>query len=171
MVMFVFVELKNTLYVCRCVGLCLTPLTKQKTTMQSRRYAENPRDAAVFGGLRPSQWFFRKSQKPVFYIRSMGLCVPNFRSVLIPRCYQLTSPDFWFFFFLRSSQVRHICLHLRENGWAASWNPVRFQIAFLWKRKGWVRPDPLEEPNFRFSFFSDERERQGHSTTTLRVVF
>ena len=37
-------------------------------TRQSRRYAENPRDTAVFRGWRPPGTFFRKNKKPRYGI-------------------------------------------------------------------------------------------------------
>ena len=49
-------------------------------TRQSRRYAKNPRDKAVFRGYRPSGSLFLKNKKTRFQIWSRGEGVPNFRS-------------------------------------------------------------------------------------------
>ena len=51
---------------------------KNKETRKSRRYAENPRDTAVFRGQRPPGLLFQKNR---FQKWSRRVCVPNFRSV------------------------------------------------------------------------------------------
>ena len=66
----------NTLWKC---------LKMKQRTRQSRRYAENPLDTAVFRGRRPSGSFFRKNKKKPLLDKVYGSmctkCVLNFRSV------------------------------------------------------------------------------------------
>ena len=171
MVMFVFVELKKHPVCLSVCGFVPHPPDQTKNYNAIEEICGKSSWRCSFRRLAAVTMIFSKKSKTGFLYKVNGTMCAKFQVCINSSMLSTEDPRFVIFFFLRSSQVRHICLHLHENGWAASWNPVRFQIAFLWKRKGWVRPDPLEEPNFRFSFFSDERERQGHSTTTLRVVF
>ena len=59
-------------------NLPLVSLFLKKTkTRQSWRYAENPRDTAVFRGLRPSREFFRQDKKHVLDEVNASMCVKH----------------------------------------------------------------------------------------------